>query len=86
MIHFLSLFGIIFLALSQTKHFKTVFKKRLSDKQSLILKVAGWSCLIAPHFWLVHQPHIGVHYVTWFCWVSIWIMMSGVLLSSLAKR
>lgn len=82
----LSLLSIICFALSQNKHFKTVFNKQPTNENINILKALGILFVALPHYFLQQQPQLGVSYVVWGCWLSVWIVLVGAILSYLAKR
>ncbi|MBM7071396.1 DUF3325 family protein [Shewanella sp. 202IG2-18] len=86
MINLLSFVAILCFVFSQTKHFNTVFHKRLSDKQSLMFKWLGFALLFATQPLIIQQSNVGMAYVVWLCWISVWILISGTALSYLAKR
>ena len=81
-----SLMSVLCFALSQIKHFKAVFNKRLTDKQSTLIRGLGIGLLLVTQLMLWQQPQIGLSYVIWLCWISIWIVITGLLFSYLARR
>ena len=77
--------GILFIAiaclsLSMNKHFKAVFNKALSQKNSKILKISGWSLLVMS--FLLVEP-ASVNYVNWFVFLSIFIVLQAWLMTKI---
>lgn len=82
----ITLLSVICFALSQMKHFKTVFNKALSTPQSTLIRVSGLALILLAQYLLWRQPYVGLSYVIWVCWLSISIMMTGLTLSYLNKK
>ena len=82
----ISLLSILCFAFSQLKHVKAVFDKTISDSKGMLLKVTaiGLLLVIQPILW--QQPQVGLSYVIWLCWLSIWIVLTGLVLSYFSKR
>lgn len=85
-IHLLSLCAILLLALSQNKHYQALFKRRVSSKLSTQLKSVAWLLLIAVQYFLIQQQQLGLSYVLWFCWLSIFIVITGLVFSYLGHK
>ena len=82
----ISLLSMWCFALSQLKHFKALFNKPLTENKGKLLRVFGVILLIAvqPILWM--QSQVALSYVIWLCWVSVWIVLTGLMLSYFAKR
>ncbi len=82
----LSLLGVWCFALSQTKHAKTLLGNPLSDKVSKLLQLMGVLVFALAQYWLVQSSQVGLNYVIWLCWLSVWILMTGAVLSFIAHK
>ena len=81
----LSLLSVLCFALSQHKHFAAVFKRSLQQFHTRLLRSCALLLLLLIQYLLWQQPKIGLSYVIWLCWVSIWIVVIGFLLSDVKK-
>ncbi len=81
-----SLPGIICFALSQQKHYRTLLSRPSANGRSTLLRIAGVVLLLAVQPVLWSQAQVGLSYVIWLCWISIWIVLTGLMLSFFSKR
>lgn len=72
--------AIVCLALSMAKHFKDSFSRPISEQQDKVLTCAGWGLLLAS---LCVLPWQGIHFVYWFCYLSVLILVVAYSLTKL---
>ena len=73
-------------ALNSRKHYQLLFKKVISERQQMVLKIAAWGGLLLSQLALWQQPKLGFAWLYWLGTLSLTIVTIGLALSAVESN